>query len=353
MIIDPALVIVFVLSVSAVCYVAIDSAYLNGMQDYVAEQADRGANIHEAQRHIEEVCSSLSGPLWGECALDAMEAYQKQSEDTRDLHAQEWMAHWAFWMFTTAFAGTLVALYGLVLLRRTWVETQKATSIAEKGVGATLNAAKKSSQAYVIIEKAEAVFREAGPMEIGSLSIADPKIISQCIHLYITLTLSNIGNSPSRSVRVSMGSGEAVVSFSDPGGPRRLGGLFRTCVAPDSTISMGRDRSEAVTLHIRLDRPVGDECLLDNVLGFALLNVSSGSESAQEKLKEAQDSWLSGRAFPGDKCRWGGTFNVTFDNFFDELPEVSAATLLFSMRMITIDEPFAVEVRQVAPKNEH
>lgn len=129
--IDISLIIVVILCVGTVGYVAIDNAYLKGRQDG-SQYSESGENADYAKRHIDEVCLGLTGAEWIKCAIYAMEPYQQKSQDTRDLHAQEWMAHWAKLMFFAAAASTLVAAYGLILLRRTWHETKRTADISKE-----------------------------------------------------------------------------------------------------------------------------------------------------------------------------------------------------------------------------
>ena len=142
--IDPALVITFLACFGLFLFVAIDFAYLKAKQ-HVSEQTERTANTDQTKDHVKEVCRRLDGAEWRKCALDLIEPYQQQSQDTRDLHAQEWMARWAFWMFFAAAAGTGVAGYGLVLLRRTWVE-------AKRTVDVTREIGEAQSAAYISIQ---------------------------------------------------------------------------------------------------------------------------------------------------------------------------------------------------------
>lgn len=129
-IIDPALVTTFLVCVGLMFFVATDYVYLKAKQD-ITEQRESAENAEQTKRHISEICGKLSGLEWRECALDEIQATQQQGQDYRDLHAQEWMARWAFWMFIAAAVGTVVALYGLVLIRRTWVEAKRTADVTE------------------------------------------------------------------------------------------------------------------------------------------------------------------------------------------------------------------------------
>ncbi len=130
-IIDPALVITCIFCLAGFVVVAIDYAYLKAKQD-ISEQVESVADTDKAKRHIDKVCFRLSGFDWRECALDAVEAIKEEDQDTRDLNAQERMARWALWMFVAASAGTVVAVYGLVLIRRTWAEAKRTADIARE-----------------------------------------------------------------------------------------------------------------------------------------------------------------------------------------------------------------------------
>lgn len=130
-IIDPALGLTL-----AVCVVAIFSVWIDFTRLETTQRVSEAyAETHEPKEpdgHVDEVCSGLSGTEWSKCALDVVQRHYETSQDARDLNAQEWMAVWAKWMFIAAAAGTIVAGYGLVLLRRTWVEAKRTADIARE-----------------------------------------------------------------------------------------------------------------------------------------------------------------------------------------------------------------------------
>ena len=66
-----------------------------------------------------------------DCVLSASEDLRRDRYGFRDLQAQEDMAFWAFWMFLVAAISTAVGLYGIYLLRETWLQTRRAADITE------------------------------------------------------------------------------------------------------------------------------------------------------------------------------------------------------------------------------
>lgn len=127
-VIDPALGLTFFVCVATIFFVWIDFTRLETTQR-VSEAYAETHEPKEPDSHVDEVCSGLSGAEWSECSLDVVQRHYETSQDARDLNAQEWMAVWAKWMFVAAAAGTIVAGYGLVLLRRTWIEAKRAADI--------------------------------------------------------------------------------------------------------------------------------------------------------------------------------------------------------------------------------
>lgn len=175
-IIDPALVITFLGCFGALLFIAVDFAYLKAKED-VTEETQSGPDADQAKRHITEVCSSLSGAEWRKCLMDVIEPQQKQSQDYRDLHAQERMARWAFWMLVVAAAGTAVAGYGLVLIKRTWIETKRTADI-------TREMGQAQVRAYLSIDTIKA-----------SASVGETEV-----RLSFDVAVKNCGQSPARGV---------------------------------------------------------------------------------------------------------------------------------------------------------
>jgi hypothetical protein len=71
-------------------------------------------------------------------ALEAQNNQERPTDEAdqsrRDLAAQENMAHWAFWMFIAAGAGTLLTAFGLLLIWQTVIYTRNAAVSADKMV---------------------------------------------------------------------------------------------------------------------------------------------------------------------------------------------------------------------------
>lgn len=129
--IDPALVIAAFICVAAIFYVGWDYIALETAQ-HVSERYDRDTDASPTDREISELCASRPESERVHCAIDEMKSREEWDEDRRDLNAQEGMEFWAKWMFMAAFAGTVVAGYSLVLLRRTWVEATRTADIARE-----------------------------------------------------------------------------------------------------------------------------------------------------------------------------------------------------------------------------
>lgn len=124
------------LGLSAIFYVGWTTIELKTEQR-VSEHYAGQHEATDAAREIDKICSAETGLVRAECFIEQVKRQQERDNDSRDLNAQEWMAHWALWMFIAAGFGTIAAIYGIVLLRATWFE-------AKRTADATLTALKLS-----------------------------------------------------------------------------------------------------------------------------------------------------------------------------------------------------------------
>ncbi len=171
-IIDPALGLTLAVCVVAVFIVWIDYTRLVTAQS-TSERLGTIQPSVESRDHVEEACFGLGGGEWRGCALNVIQREFETGQNTRDLHAQERMARWAFWMFVAAGIGTLVAGFGLILLRRTWVETKRTADV-------TRTIGEAQVRAYLRVERA--------------------RVQQDGNKITVEVTVKNYGQSPARFV---------------------------------------------------------------------------------------------------------------------------------------------------------
>ena len=162
--------------VAVTFWISLDLTELRTRQ-LVAEQYGEAAKAQYSNSEIAELCRSGSETVRMKCVVNAIEAREQQSQDTRDLHAQEWMAKWAKWMFWAAAVGSGAALYGLWLLRRTWEEAKRTADIARE-IG------EAQVRAYLTVDQVT-IFSEG--VEGG-------------VRWTITPTIRNSGQSPAKNI---------------------------------------------------------------------------------------------------------------------------------------------------------
>jgi hypothetical protein len=95
------------------------------VSEYYASQD----KAHYSKQEEPKLCLSASESSRVKCLAEKVDTQQKWSESRRDLHAQEWMAFWAAWMFITSFLAAIAAIIGLILLRWTWSETRRTADV--------------------------------------------------------------------------------------------------------------------------------------------------------------------------------------------------------------------------------
>lgn len=79
----------------------------------------------DASRKIAEICASETGLAAVECVIEQTKGQQERANDTRDLNAQEWMAHWALWMFVVTSVMAFITAIGVWFVWRTLLATQQ------------------------------------------------------------------------------------------------------------------------------------------------------------------------------------------------------------------------------------
>jgi hypothetical protein len=87
----------------------------------------------EAQKATDDAineCLASSSAYRVQCIREKIAAEEKRDYEARDLHAQEWMAHWAFLMFVAGLIGTITAAVGTVLLYAAWKAARETVVVA-------------------------------------------------------------------------------------------------------------------------------------------------------------------------------------------------------------------------------
>jgi len=184
-IIDPALVITFLFCFSALLFVSVDYAYLKAKQN-ISEQSQSAADSDKAKAEVEKACSDFAGLAWRECALEAIQPAHQQSQDARDLHAQEWMARWAFWMFLASLGTVIITGVGVFYVKRT--------------LDATLSAVEDTGQATVAMREANRIMQEGQRPWIKINFFHSSTTISDgSVHIGIGFNIENVGARPAIS----------------------------------------------------------------------------------------------------------------------------------------------------------
>jgi hypothetical protein len=106
----------------------------------VSEYYESKTEAQNATDQIIASCLALPSVERTECVREAIVAEDKRNNETRDLHAQEWMAFWALMMFGATVLMTIVTVVGVVFVGKTLTVTRE--------IG------KAQTRAYVHAEKA-------------------------------------------------------------------------------------------------------------------------------------------------------------------------------------------------------
>lgn len=117
--------------------IAVLAVFWTGWWSIKLYTEQRVAEVYEGKNEAQEktnvaieTCVDQSPSNLAQCARDAILTEEKQTLETRDLYAQEWMAHWAFLMFVSAAFSTVTSAYGIYLLYATWTATRETVAIA-------------------------------------------------------------------------------------------------------------------------------------------------------------------------------------------------------------------------------
>lgn len=128
---------------------------------------------------------------------DTIETERKQSQETRDLMAQEGMAWWAEWMFYAAAATVILTFVALFAIIRTLHHTRRAADYTRDMLveaRATTNAAKETVKSS----------REIGEAQARAYcSVSDVKIAFIKGKGKLSMNAKNSGNSPADTITVS------------------------------------------------------------------------------------------------------------------------------------------------------
>ncbi|UYV37662.1 hypothetical protein N4R57_00635 [Rhodobacteraceae bacterium D3-12] len=157
---------------------------------------DVGRNEVNARQHYEETksgalaaCVGLKATDLRECVIEAVESAQNQAESRQDLHAQQDMSRWAFWMMIISGLTLFVTGLGIVWIRDTLIETRRAVRAADDAVTVTREVGETQTRAYVHVEGAEVRWLNA----LGQFEGTSRQDV-----MSIITTTRNTGNTPAR-----------------------------------------------------------------------------------------------------------------------------------------------------------
>lgn len=121
----------------ALCAVAV---FGTGWSYIELETEQRVSEYYEAQTEAQQAtdqmlshCALLPPIERADCVRNAIEAENKRDNETRDLHAQEWMAFWALMMFLATVLMTIVTVIGVIFVGRTLTVTREIGKAQTRG----------------------------------------------------------------------------------------------------------------------------------------------------------------------------------------------------------------------------
>lgn len=193
----------------------------------VSEYYEGKAEAQKATDQVVSSCLALSSVERTECVREAIVAEEKRNNETRDLHAQEWMAFWALMMFGATILMTGVTVVGVVFVAKTL-----------------------------------SVTREIGQAQVRAYVSVKPTLISNFEEgkgLQAKLTIDNKGNSPAHRLRWK-------AEFQKISGPLPEGGLLTITEGQTTTDLISGSAIEPTVLLGDIDR-VRYNALFDKSLG--------------------------------------------------------------------------------------
>lgn len=147
-------VVIGALVIFGLLYVAWQTGTLT---EKYAHQANASARKYAYDTHDYIINKCLYAPEgYVECSVNTIKASEEYQTTQYDLAAQREMALWAFYMFLATVCSVVATIIGIVFVRRTFQETQKANRIARQ-------TAIDDGQAYIQVEGIEVDWIEGGP----------------------------------------------------------------------------------------------------------------------------------------------------------------------------------------------
>lgn len=99
----------------------------------VSEYYEAQTKAQQATDQILSQCALLPPIERADCVRNAVYAENKRDNETRDLHAQEWMAFWALMMFFVTVLMTIVTVIGVIFVGRTLTVTREIGKAQTRG----------------------------------------------------------------------------------------------------------------------------------------------------------------------------------------------------------------------------
>jgi hypothetical protein len=145
-----ARILIVAICLAAIAYVLWGVAYSLGKSEgeYLANSDTYATH---AEQEIRDECLILETTSSVECIRRVLEATNEHERSEADLKAQERMASWAFYMFIASSIATVSTLYGLFLIRQTWFETRRASTLTERAI-------KNEERPYLVARISDWVF---------------------------------------------------------------------------------------------------------------------------------------------------------------------------------------------------
>ena len=175
--------LIILLSIGAIFYVGWTFIELK-TQQRVSEHYERYSQGQVSEKSIAASCGNLANAALSICAIQQYEESHKWSQERRDLHAQESMALWAFWMFITTAAAFVAIMRTLHYTRIAAEQSKIMASEAHSTTEAALKSADVAERALIEIERPWLFFTGA---------------IIQEMHI-----VTQIGGQPERAIIVSI-----------------------------------------------------------------------------------------------------------------------------------------------------
>lgn len=188
--------LIVLLCISAVFYVGWTFIELK-TQQRVSEHYERYSQGAISEENIAASCGNLTSAALAVCVVQQYEESKQWSQERRDLHAQESMALWAFWMFVITSAAFVAIMRTLHYTRIAADQSKIMASEAQLATAAALRSADVAEKALIEIERPWLFFTGATIQEMHIVTHYGGRPERAII---VSIPIKNFGRSPAFNV---------------------------------------------------------------------------------------------------------------------------------------------------------